>query len=194
MIDDFRLWGSSRCRRIGEYSTETGLLTWMVHTIDNHNASLRGRSPRRCGWRLSRNAPSEAGQHRLPASDATKRSEAAPRAFPLARRGGAPCEGGTRSAAQRSVPGSQPTQCNTLGLARGFGPFEPPTGGNSPCFPHHPRRSLLPLPGTWSLALTLACTGRSPVAGLGAGTRSLGPGNAPSRPSGHRRSNRSERA
>ena len=94
MIDDFRLWGSSRCRRIGEYSTETGLLTWMVHTIDNHNASLRGRSPRRCGWRLSRNAPSEAGQHRLPASDATKRSEAAPRAFRLARRGGAPCEAG----------------------------------------------------------------------------------------------------
>ena len=40
MIDDFRLWGSSRCRGIGEYSTETGLLTWMVHTIDNHNASL----------------------------------------------------------------------------------------------------------------------------------------------------------
>ena len=40
MIDDFRLWGSSRCRRMGEYSTETRLFTWMVHTFDNHNASL----------------------------------------------------------------------------------------------------------------------------------------------------------
>ena len=76
---------------------------------------------------------------------------------------------GTRSAAQRSVPGSQPTQCNTLGLARGSGPFEPPTGENSPLPPHHPRRSLLPLPGTWSLALTLACPGRGRLAGLGAG-------------------------
>ena len=27
MIDDFRLWGSSRCRRMGEYSTETRLFT-----------------------------------------------------------------------------------------------------------------------------------------------------------------------
>ena len=27
------------------------------------------------------------------------------------------------------MPGSQPTQCNTLGLARGSGPFEPPTRG-----------------------------------------------------------------
>ena len=84
--------------RIGEYSTETGLLTWMVHTIDNHNASQRGRSPRRCGWRLSRNAPSEAGQHRLPASDATKRSEAAPRAFRFARRATAPGEAGDSGA------------------------------------------------------------------------------------------------
>ena len=40
MIDDFRIWGSRRCRRMGEYSTETRLFTWMVHTLDNHNASL----------------------------------------------------------------------------------------------------------------------------------------------------------
>ena len=40
MIDDFRLWGSSRCRCMGEYFTETRLFTWMVHTFDNHNASL----------------------------------------------------------------------------------------------------------------------------------------------------------
>ena len=41
-INDFRLRGSSRCRCMGEYSTETRLFTWMVHTFDNHNASLRG--------------------------------------------------------------------------------------------------------------------------------------------------------
>ena len=52
----------------------------------------------------------------------------------------APGEGGAGGAggARRSVPGSQPTQCNTLGLARGCGPFEPPTGGSSPLPPHHP--------------------------------------------------------
>ena len=39
----------------------------------------------------------------------------------------APCEAGTAGPApHRVVPGSQPTQCNTLGLARGSGPFEPP--------------------------------------------------------------------
>ena len=40
MIDDFRRWGSGRCRRMGEYSTETRLFTWMVHTSDNQNAFL----------------------------------------------------------------------------------------------------------------------------------------------------------
>ena len=40
LIDDFRLWGSSRCRRMGEYSTETRLFTWMAHTLDSHNDSL----------------------------------------------------------------------------------------------------------------------------------------------------------
>ena len=58
-----------------------------------------------------------------------------------------PCEAGTAGPApQRVVPGSQPTQCNTLGLARGSGPFEPPTGESSPVAPHHPRLSLLSLP------------------------------------------------
>ena len=85
-------------------------------------------------------------------------------------------EAGTaRPAPHRVVPGSLPTQCSTLGLARGSGPFVPPTGGNSPLPPVIRRRSLVPLPGTWSLALTVACTGPSPVAGLDAGTRSLGP-------------------
>ena len=55
------------------------------------------------------------------------------------RRATAPCEAGTAGPApQRVVPGSQPTQCNTLGLARGSGPFEPPTGGTPPCPPSSP--------------------------------------------------------
>ena len=59
MIDDFRLWGSSRCRCMGEYSIETKLFTWVVHTLDNHNASLsEGGAPPRCGRKLPRNAAS----------------------------------------------------------------------------------------------------------------------------------------
>ena len=55
---------------------------------------------------------------------------------PLAWSAAAPCEAGTAGpAAHRVVPGSQPTQCNTLGLARGSGPFEPPTGESSPLAP-----------------------------------------------------------
>ncbi len=51
----------------------------------------------------------------------------------------APGEAGTaRPAPHRVVPGSQPTQCNTLGLARGSGPFEPPTGGTPLCPPSPP--------------------------------------------------------
>ena len=73
MIGDFRLRGSSRCRRMGEYSTETKLFTWMVHTIDNHNDSLsEGGAPRRCGSGLFLNAPSDEGQHGFPASSAEK--------------------------------------------------------------------------------------------------------------------------
>ena len=39
MIDDFRLAGSRTWRRMGEYSTETRLFMWMVHALDNNNAS-----------------------------------------------------------------------------------------------------------------------------------------------------------
>ena len=63
-------------------------------------------------------------------------------AFPC----GAPSEAGTAGpAAHRVVPGSQPTQCNTLGLARGSGPFEPPTGENSPLAPPSPPAAPLSL-------------------------------------------------
>ena len=48
----------------------------------------------------------------------------------------APCEAGTAGPVpQRVVKGSQPTQCMTLGLARGSGPFEPPTGESAPLAP-----------------------------------------------------------
>ena len=60
---------------------------------------------------------------------------------------------------QRVIKGSQPTQRNTLGAGEGLRPFEPRPGGTPPS-PHHPRRSLLLLPGTSSLALTLACPGQ----------------------------------
>ena len=66
-------------------------------------------------------------------------------AFPC----GAPCEAGTAGPApHRVVPGSQPTQCNTLGLARGSGPFEPPTGESSPLAPPSPPPLPSPSPMT----------------------------------------------
>ena len=40
LIDDFHLWGSLWWRRMGEYSTEIRLFTWMVRTFDNYYASL----------------------------------------------------------------------------------------------------------------------------------------------------------
>ena len=56
--------------------------------------------------------------------------------------------GAARPAPHRVVPGSQPTQCNTLGLARGFGPFEPPTGGSAPLAPPSPPPLPSPSPMT----------------------------------------------
>ena len=43
--------------------------------------------------------------------------------------------GAAGPAPQRVVKGSQPTQCHTLVLARGSGPFEPPTRKSSPLDP-----------------------------------------------------------
>ena len=61
----------------------------------------------------------------------------------------APCEAGTAGPApHRVVQGSQPTQCNTLGLARGSGPFEPPTGESSPLAPPSPPPFPSPSPMT----------------------------------------------
>ena len=39
-IDDFRLWGSRRCRRMGVHLTRVGWLIQVVHAFDNHNAAL----------------------------------------------------------------------------------------------------------------------------------------------------------
>ena len=78
----------------------------------------------------------------------------------LVRPADAPGEAGTAGPApHRVIKGSQPTQCMTLGLARGSAPSIPDQGELPPA-PHHPRRSLLPLPGTSSLALTPACPGQ----------------------------------
>ena len=39
-IDDFRLWGSRRCRRINAPLKKTWWRTQVAHAFDNHNASL----------------------------------------------------------------------------------------------------------------------------------------------------------
>ena len=49
---------------------------------------------------------------------------------------------------QRVIKGSQPTQCMTLGLARGSGPFEPPTGESAPLAPPSPPPLPSPFPMT----------------------------------------------
>ena len=87
--------------------------------------------------RTFRDRPVGCGTTRIPhpLCDKAKRGCASP--LPIS--SGAPCEAGTAGPVpQRVVKGSQPTQCHTLGLARGSGPFEPPTGGNSPLAPPFP--------------------------------------------------------
>ena len=70
-----------------------GGLRWR-RTCYAQRLSLRGRSPRRCGRELPGNAAPDVGQHGFPVSATEKRSEAAPRVSPLARRNGAPHERG----------------------------------------------------------------------------------------------------
>ena len=65
--------------------------------------------------------------------------------------------GAAGPAPQRVVKGSQPTQCMTLGLARGSGPFEPPAGESSPLAPPSPP----PLPSPSPLTGLPAAIGRS---------------------------------
>ena len=160
-----------------------GGLTWR-RSCYAQRLSLRGRSPRRCGWGLSRNAASDAGQHGFPASAATMRSEAAPRVSPLAWRNGAPHE---RGAGGESDPPLFRHWCAT-GEGKGGGPLPPVRGGRS----HHSdpcgkaellktcTRGCTAHPGfdcrrTSSLALTLACPRRGRLGRPGAGNRSLGP-------------------
>ena len=45
MIDDFRLWGSRRCRRINAPLKKTWWRTQVAHAFDNHNASLSEGAP-----------------------------------------------------------------------------------------------------------------------------------------------------
>ena len=95
MIDDFRLWGSRRCRQMGVPLSDGGWLIQVVHAFDNHNAPLReGEAlavvvwdfPETRHWtRDNTDFP-----HPLRISEARLRL-ACP---PLARRGGAPHERG----------------------------------------------------------------------------------------------------
>ena len=93
MIDDFRLWGSRTWLQMAFHPFDGGggNLAWK-RSCDAQRLSLRGRSPRRCGFGLSRNAAPDAGQRGFPACAADKESEGAPRVSPLARRNGAPHE------------------------------------------------------------------------------------------------------
>ena len=104
---------------------------------------------------------------------------------PPARRGGAPHE--------RGAGGVSDPPFLSAGAARGRGKWSTewstcpyPLGGRSlhrdPCGKAETLK-------TWSrvVLLNLACPGRGRLAGLGAGNRSLGPDNTPSRPSGHTR-------
>ncbi len=117
------------------------------------------------------------------------------------RRATAQCEAGTAGPApQRVVPGSQPTQCNTLGLARGSGPFEPPTGESSPLAPPSPPPLPSPSPMTEpSMAreatATKVCGASRPRARRGIASTGSRCAVAPWRSCRRRgRSNRSERA
>ena len=109
------------------------MFTKPFHDFLTHDAFLsEGGAPRRCGRRLSRNAASEGGQHGFPASDVTQRSEAAPRASPLAWRNGAPHE--------RGAGGESDPRILTAGTASGrvsrftsqFTVNPPPRGSLSP--------------------------------------------------------------
>ena len=94
-IDDFRLSGSRRWRRMGEYSTETRLFTWMVHTLDNRNVSLSEGALLAVVVRGFHETPHQKGDNRdfprLMQPSQARLSLACP---PPARRGGAPHERG----------------------------------------------------------------------------------------------------
>ncbi len=121
------------------------------------------RDRRRWGNRIGRLAQRSRGRHAERATSARGQRVSGPLAtFALLRgarapkkealtagtrlvwRADAPGEAGTaRPVPHRVVPGSQPTQCSTLGLARGSHPFEPATGGKfSPGPPSRGRRAV----------------------------------------------------
>jgi len=61
--------------------------------------------------------------------------------------------GAAGPAPQRVVPGSQPTQCHTLGLARGSRPFDPPTRGSFSLAPITPAAPLSHDGCQWALKI-----------------------------------------
>ena len=109
--------------------------------------SLRGWSPRCCGLDFPETSHWTRNDKHFPRPLRKGESRLCLARPPPARRNGAPCEAGTAGPApQRVVKGSQPTQCHTLGLARGSAPSNPRPGRALPWPLHHPRRSRLPLP------------------------------------------------
>ena len=92
MIDSFRLWGSSRCRRIhAPLKKGGGSSRWRMLLTTTTLLSQRA-SPRCCGGVVTWKSALDAGWNEFPASAATKRSDAAPRVSPPrpARRRAAP--------------------------------------------------------------------------------------------------------
>ena len=96
MIDEFRLWGSRPCRRMGGHLTKGGRRMEVAHEVarpfNNPNAPLsEGESPRRCGPGCAGKAAWDTGWHGFPASAATTvagRPPACPRLARYAAPGG----------------------------------------------------------------------------------------------------------
>ncbi len=131
-VDNFRLRGSSRCRRKGEYSTETRLFTWMVHAFDNHNASLSEGSALAVVVRDFHETPHQTRNDKHFAR-LMRQSEArlCPACAPLASCGGAPHERGAGGGSDPTffVAGASPARVNRRVQWRAI---NPPLGAVAP--------------------------------------------------------------
>lgn len=150
------------------------------------NCTIRGRNSRRCGRGYSWKAASEVGWHRFPAYSAVKRSRAPPprvRTSP----GASACHMGggvgggsdpifSALARHRAGGGGAPEWSHHLPSPFGVAP---PTEIAAGRLKGRTRVALL------NLALTAAGLQAWFSPWLAPGNRSPGPGNAPSRPSGH---------
>ncbi len=127
MIDDFRLWGSSRCRQMGRHLSDGGWRTNIAAILSRTTPfSQRAKfsplwletSPRR----RIRQGTTRIARDRCGKANARLRL-ACPPSVQSAVRGG-----DSGAGPQRVIKGSQPTQRHTLGLARGSAPSNPDRG------------------------------------------------------------------